>query len=147
IRSGPPFLIEVGPRTYRDPLEAPPLHPHTDLIIVPGFISPLDLQWTDLGFSRFLRTARLLHPPVSVQQARNPPFPSAPPRADARGVRSGIDVRAGLHTGECELVDGKVAGIAGPTSHCSLPSLLDGLPLRSRNGLIRSIGAGKMIFV
>jgi len=25
-----------------------------DLIIVPGFISHLDLQWTDLGFSRFL---------------------------------------------------------------------------------------------
>jgi class 3 adenylate cyclase len=24
----------------------------------------------------------------------------------------GVDVRAGLHTGECELVDGKVAGIA-----------------------------------
>ena len=24
----------------------------------------------------------------------------------------GIDVRAGLHTGECELVDGKIAGIA-----------------------------------
>jgi class 3 adenylate cyclase len=24
----------------------------------------------------------------------------------------GLDVRAGLHTGECELVDGKVAGIA-----------------------------------
>jgi len=29
------------------------------------------------------------------------------------GVRElGLDVRAGLHTGECELVDGKVAGIA-----------------------------------
>ena len=24
----------------------------------------------------------------------------------------GLDVRAGLHTGECEVVDGKVAGIA-----------------------------------
>jgi class 3 adenylate cyclase len=24
----------------------------------------------------------------------------------------GLDVRAGLHTGECELLDGKVAGIA-----------------------------------
>ena len=24
----------------------------------------------------------------------------------------GLEVRAGLHTGECELVDGKVAGIA-----------------------------------
>jgi class 3 adenylate cyclase len=29
------------------------------------------------------------------------------------GVRQlGLEVRAGLHTGECELVDGKVAGIA-----------------------------------
>jgi pimeloyl-ACP methyl ester carboxylesterase len=25
-----------------------------DLIIVPGFVSHLDLQWTNLGFSRFL---------------------------------------------------------------------------------------------
>jgi class 3 adenylate cyclase/pimeloyl-ACP methyl ester carboxylesterase len=33
--------------------------------------------------------------------------------AVVEGVRElGIDVRAGLHTGECELVDGKVAGIA-----------------------------------
>jgi class 3 adenylate cyclase len=33
--------------------------------------------------------------------------------AIAEGIRElGIDVRAGLHTGECELVDGKVAGIA-----------------------------------
>ena len=24
----------------------------------------------------------------------------------------GLEVRAGLHTGECELIDGKVAGIA-----------------------------------
>jgi pimeloyl-ACP methyl ester carboxylesterase len=34
-------------------------------------------------------------------------------RAISEGVRElGLDVRAGLHTGECELVDGKVAGIA-----------------------------------
>jgi class 3 adenylate cyclase len=34
-------------------------------------------------------------------------------RAIVEGVRElQIDVRAGLHTGECELVDGKVAGIA-----------------------------------
>ncbi len=33
--------------------------------------------------------------------------------AISRGVRGlGIDVRAGLHTGECELMDGKVGGIA-----------------------------------
>jgi hypothetical protein len=34
-------------------------------------------------------------------------------KAIVDGVRElGIDVRTGLHTGECELVDGKVAGIA-----------------------------------
>jgi class 3 adenylate cyclase len=34
-------------------------------------------------------------------------------RSIVDGVRElGIDVRSGLHTGECELVDGKVAGIA-----------------------------------
>ena len=34
-------------------------------------------------------------------------------RAVVDGVRElGIEVRAGLHTGECELIDGKVAGIA-----------------------------------
>jgi len=34
-------------------------------------------------------------------------------RSIAEAVKElGIDVRAGLHTGECELLDGKVAGIA-----------------------------------
>ena len=34
-------------------------------------------------------------------------------RAITEQVRSlGLELRAGLHTGECELVDGKVAGIA-----------------------------------
>jgi len=34
-------------------------------------------------------------------------------QAITRGVRDlGVDVRAGLHTGECEVVDGKVGGIA-----------------------------------
>ena len=32
------------------------------------------------------------------------------PAEHLRGL--GIDVRAGLHTGECEVADGKVAGIA-----------------------------------
>jgi class 3 adenylate cyclase len=33
--------------------------------------------------------------------------------ATVEGVRAlGLEVRAGLHTGECELLDGKVAGIA-----------------------------------
>ena len=34
-------------------------------------------------------------------------------KAIVEGVRElGLDVRSGLHTGECELVDGKIAGIA-----------------------------------
>ena len=34
-------------------------------------------------------------------------------KAIVEGVRDlGLDVRSGLHTGECELLDGKVAGIA-----------------------------------
>jgi class 3 adenylate cyclase len=34
-------------------------------------------------------------------------------KAIVEGVRDlGIDVRSGLHTGECELVDGKISGIA-----------------------------------
>jgi class 3 adenylate cyclase len=34
-------------------------------------------------------------------------------RAIANAVRAlGLEIRAGVHTGECELVDGKVAGIA-----------------------------------
>lgn len=34
-------------------------------------------------------------------------------RAIAKGVRElGLEIRAGLHTGECELLDGKVSGIA-----------------------------------
>ena len=33
-------------------------------------------------------------------------------RDHGTGASLGLEVRAGLHTGECELVDGKVAGIA-----------------------------------
>ena len=31
---------------------------------------------------------------------------------ESRRARSGVEVRAGLHTGECELVDGKIGGLA-----------------------------------
>ena len=37
---------------------------------------------------------------------------SAAPRPSSRACTLGLEVRAGLHTGECELIDGKVAGIA-----------------------------------
>ena len=33
-------------------------------------------------------------------------------RSPARYGRSGLEVRAGIHTGECEIADGKAAGIA-----------------------------------
>ena len=33
----------------------------------------------------------------------------------SRCERSDIEIRAGLHTGECERVDGKLGGIAVPT--------------------------------
>jgi class 3 adenylate cyclase len=61
----------------------------------------------------------------------------------------GLEVRAGLHTGECELVDGKVAGIAVHTgarvaalaqpeevlvSRTSLPALESRLTIGARTG-------------
>ena len=61
------FISEPPGATYHDPKNGVPVRSgpvadiHTeavvspDLIVVPGFISHLDLQWTDLGFSRFLR--------------------------------------------------------------------------------------------
>ena len=51
---------------------------------------------------------RLLRDASTGRRAR-----SAAPRRSRAAVRElGLEVRAGLHTGECELVDGKVAGIA-----------------------------------
>jgi hypothetical protein len=75
--------------------------------------------------SRWLLTwpSGLREPSSSRYQARaTSPLGKAPLRFHARSSTSspivdsvrelGLDVRAGLHTGECEVIDGKVAGIA-----------------------------------
>ena len=54
------------------------------------------------------RPATASSPPSTGRRARF----GAPARSPRRCRELGIEVRAGLHTGECELVDGKVAGIA-----------------------------------
>jgi hypothetical protein len=48
----------------------------------------------------------------------------------------GLDVRAGLHTGECEVLDGKVAGIAVHTARA--------LPLRVRPASCSSRGRSRI---
>jgi class 3 adenylate cyclase len=82
-----------------------------------------DRAWRDLlqQHHELVRGQLLRHRGVEVDTAGDGFFASfdGPARAIrcacavAESVRElGIDVRAGLHTGECELVDGKVAGIA-----------------------------------
>ena len=87
------------------------------------------------GRARRPRLARAARAPPRARPARSscasaarrwtPPATASSPRFDgpARAIRCagrssracrelGLEVRAGLHTGECELIDGKVAGIA-----------------------------------
>jgi class 3 adenylate cyclase len=82
-----------------------------------------DRAWRDLlqQHHELVRAQLLRHRGVEVDTAGDGFFASfdGPARAIhcacavTESVRElGIDIRAGLHTGECELVDGKVAGIA-----------------------------------
>jgi len=82
-----------------------------------------DRGWSDVlaRHHELVRRQLLRHRGVEVDTAGDGFFASfdGPARAIrcacaiAESVRDlGIDVRAGLHTGECEVVDGKVAGIA-----------------------------------
>jgi len=82
-----------------------------------------DRAWRDVlqRHHEIVRSHLLRHRGVEVDTAGDGFFASfdGPARAIrcacavTESVRElGIDVRAGLHTGECELVDGKVAGIA-----------------------------------
>jgi class 3 adenylate cyclase/pimeloyl-ACP methyl ester carboxylesterase len=82
-----------------------------------------DRAWRDVlqRHHEIVRRSLLRHRGVEVDTAGDGFFASFD--GPARAIRCacaitdsvrdlGIDVRAGLHTGECELVDGKVAGIA-----------------------------------
>lgn len=62
--------------------EGPPL------LFIPGWVSHIDHAWEEPTYAHFVR---------AIVGA-------------VRGL--GLQVRAGLHTGECEIVDGKAAGIA-----------------------------------
>jgi hypothetical protein len=138
-----------------------------DLIIVPGFVSHLDLQWTDLGFSRFLEQlasfTRLIlydkpgtglsdpiphrarelgdcgwHDLLEQHNARvrellgqfggreldtagdgffasfeGPGAAVRRARAIGRSLRElDLEIRAGVHAGECERIGDKLGGVA-----------------------------------
>jgi len=57
----------------------------------------------------------------------------------AVGDALGIHARAGLHTGECEVVDGKVAGIAEVLVSSTVKDLVAGSGLTFDEGGIREL--------
>jgi class 3 adenylate cyclase len=71
----------------------------TDLVLVPGTVSHVEIYWENPRLARFLRRLASFACLMVFDK-----------RETAGAL--GIQVRAGLHTGECETVDGKVGGIA-----------------------------------
>jgi class 3 adenylate cyclase len=86
--------VELGDRAWRELLERHHALIRRELVRFRG--AELDVAG-DGFFARFDGPARAVRCGCAI----------------AAGVRElGLDVRAGLHTGECEVVDGKVGGIA-----------------------------------
>ena len=92
----------------------------------------------DFAAGRSTRPATAFSPPLTAQRER-----SAARRAIVDGVHElGLSVRAGLHTGECEIADGKVAGIAVHTGArvAALGARRRGARLEHRQRLGRRLG-------
>ena len=86
--------VEVGDRRWRELLEQHNARIRTELTRFRG----IELDTAGDGFfARFDGPARAIRCACAV-------------RAAVRDL--GLEVRAGVHTGECEIVDGKVAGVA-----------------------------------
>jgi pimeloyl-ACP methyl ester carboxylesterase len=100
-----------------------------DLIFIPGFVTHVELQWRLPGFAAFLNNlgsfSRLIRfdkrgtgmsDPVSDGFLATFDGPARAIRCACALVQGmhdlGLSIRAGLHTGECEVVDGTLAGIA-----------------------------------
>ena len=86
--------VELGDRAWRELLERHHALIRRELVRLRG--SELDVAG-DGFFARFDVPARAIHCACAVTE----------------GVRElGLEIRAGLHTGECEIVDAKIGGIA-----------------------------------
>ena len=102
-----------------------------DLILVPGWLSNVEVFWDDPAVARFLR--RLASVRRELSRYRGKQVGSAGDGVlatfdgPARGIRCGrsiadsvltlgIKVRTGLHTGECEIIEDNIGGIAVHTA-------------------------------
>jgi class 3 adenylate cyclase len=86
--------VEVGDRRWRELLEQHHARIRSQLALFRG----IELDTAGDGFfARFDGPARAIRCACAIRDAV---------------AELGLEVRAGLHTGECEVVDGKVAGIA-----------------------------------
>jgi pimeloyl-ACP methyl ester carboxylesterase len=86
--------VELGDRRWRELLEQHHARTRAQLTRFRG----VELDTAGDGFfARFDGPARAIHCACSIRDAVS---------------ELGLEVRAGLHTGECEVMDGKVAGIA-----------------------------------
>ena len=86
--------VELGDRRWRELLEQHHARIRTQLALFRG----IELDTAGDGFfARFDGPARAIRCACAIRDAV---------------TDLGLEVRAGLHTGECEIVDGKVAGVA-----------------------------------
>jgi hypothetical protein len=74
-----------------------------DLVLVPGFVSNLEVAWEYPPYERFISRLSAYGPARGIGCAQ----------AICEQAQSlGIEVRAGLHSGEVDIRDGDVGGIA-----------------------------------
>jgi class 3 adenylate cyclase len=94
LAADPPKAIELGDRDWRDLLERHHALVRRELLRFRG----QEMDTTGDGFlATFDGPARAIRCACAI----------------VRGMRDlGLSIRAGLHTGECEVADGKLAGIA-----------------------------------
>jgi len=99
-----------------------------DLVIVPGWISHVDMMWSDPAWLTFLgelasfarvilydkRGTGLSDPvdAVPTLESRADDLRSVLEAAGSERVALGINIRCGLHTGECEIRGDDIGGIA-----------------------------------
>ena len=96
----------------------------TDIVDSTAKVAELgDRAWRELlerttrwfaGSSSAIRGAKSTRPATASSRpsTARPGRSAARPRSSTSSAALGIEVRAGLHTGECEVVDGNVGGIA-----------------------------------
>jgi pimeloyl-ACP methyl ester carboxylesterase len=75
-----------------------------DLLVVPGWVSNVEQAWEDPDVGAFLRRLASFSPLLLMDRRGT--------GLSDRVGRLGLALRAGIHTGECQIAGGKVTGLA-----------------------------------